>query len=421
MMSTGRPLNPIAPARCQMAGKRAQLEILLVLLVIAIAPATAQTFGALHKFSGAGDGGFPPASVIRDARGNLYGVAAIGGAFDYGVVFKLDRAGKESVLHSFAAADGSDPEAGLIQDSEGNLYGTTSYGGTSEGGACRHGCGTVFKIDKAGKETVLYAFTGKEDGGIPTTALIRDGAGNFYGTTDYGGIPCVYGCGVVFKLDKSGKETVLYSFKGGTDGASPSSALVMDASGNLYGTTSYGGDPTCRCGVVFKLDKRGKETVLHRFTGDPDGYFPNGLVQDGAGNFYGITSVGGMFSCYVGNCGIVFMLDRSHKETILYAFTGGADGAHPSSLIRDSAGNLYGATTGGGNTQNECDPDGCGTIFKLDTGGKLTVLHTFEGPDGFYPIGLTMDATGNFYGASVVGGKPGCGGYGCGVIFKLTP
>ena len=115
----------------------------------------------------------------------------------------------------------------------------------------------------------------------------------------------VYGCGVVFKLSQKWKgDRPLFSFKGGTDGASPSSALVMDASGNLYGTTSYGGDPTCRCGiVVFKLDKRGKETVLHRFTGDPDGYFPNGLVQDGAGNFYGITSVGGMFSCYVGNCG----------------------------------------------------------------------------------------------------------------------
>jgi uncharacterized repeat protein (TIGR03803 family) len=409
-----------------MAGDRLLLAVLFVLWVGA-GPAIAQTFRVLYKFSGAGDGYSPQGSIIRDVRGNLYGVTAVGGAFDDGVVFRLDRAAKESVLHSFTAADGSQPEAGLIRDTEGSLYGTTTYGGTPEGGGCRHGCGTVFKIDRTDKETVLYAFTGKADGGIPSAALILDRAGDFYGTTVYGGKVSSqnFGYGVVFKLNNAGKETVLHSFSGGTDGAFPSSALTRDRAGNLYGTTLQGGDAFCGyppgCGVVFKLDQTGKETVLHRFTADPDGEFPTTLIRDGAGNLYGITEVGGKFSCIGPGCGVVFKLDKLGRETVLYSFTGGADGAHPSSLIRDSMGNLYGTTLSGGKNENGCPSDGCGVVFKLDAGGRLTVLHSFTGTGGSYPAGLTMDGAGNFHGTAILGGKPGCGGYGCGVIFKLAP
>ena len=427
MKSKEKSQDPICPARRRMAGDRFLLAVLFVLSVGA-APAIAQTFTVLYRFSGAGDGYSPWGSVIRDARGNLYGVTAVGGAFDYGVVFRLDGAGKESVLHSFTAADGSLPQAGLIRDAEGSLYGTTTYGGTPEGGGCRHGCGTAFKIDSANKETVLHAFTGKADGAIPSAALILDRAGNFYGTTVYGGKVSSqnFGYGVVFKLNSAGKETVLHTFNGVPDGAFPSSPLTRDRAGNLYGTTMQGGDESCGyppgCGVVFKLDKTGKETVLHRFTADPDGEFPSCLIRDEAGNLYGITAAGGKFSCTIGpGCGVVFKIDKSGRETILYNFTGEADGAHPSSLIRDSVGNLYGTTTSGGKNVNGCRPDGCGTVFKLDAGGQLTVLHSFTGTGGNYPTGLTMDGAGNFYGTALVGGKPGCGGSGCGVIFKLAP
>jgi uncharacterized repeat protein (TIGR03803 family) len=427
MMSKTRPQHSIAPTRRRAAGDGLLLAILLVLSVIAAAPAAAQTFRVLHKFSGAEDGSSPPASVVRDARGNLYGVATGGGAFGYGVVFKLNTTGKERVLHPFSAGDGLSPEAGLVRDSAGNLYGTTLYGGTSEGGKCDYGCGTVFKIDRTGKETVLYAFTGGADGGAPVANLVRDELGNLFGTAVAGGGStfCHFGCGVVFMLNKAGKETVLYAFTGKADGGEPQGTLIRDQAGNLYGTAVIGGDAICSCGVVFKMTPGPKGqwsyTVLHSFTGNPDGDRPTSLVRGEAGNLYGTTDEGGTFSCPdQPGCGVVFKLDESGKETILYNFTGGADGTGPTSLIRDNAGSLYGAATSGGNQENACF-SGCGTLFKLDTGGILMVLHSFSGPDGSYPVGLTMNGAGNFYGTALNGGKPGCGGYGCGVIFKLAP
>jgi uncharacterized repeat protein (TIGR03803 family) len=254
--------------------------------------------------------------VIRDSVGNLYGTTGGGGTFGFGTVFKLDTSGKETVLYSFTGgADGEFPEAGLVRDVAGNLYSTTIFGGTS--GNCNGGCGTVFKLDTTGKETVLYSFR-NGDGAYPNS-VIRDSAGNLYGTT-YGGGPPSFcfgsGCGVVFKVDTTGKETVLYTFTGGADGANPYAGLVRDAKGNLYGTTSYGGDmAACKggCGVVFKLDKTGKETVLHRFMG-ADGASPYaGLVRDAKGNIYGTTFTGGDLTCvvYVGGCGVVFKLGIS--------------------------------------------------------------------------------------------------------------
>jgi len=181
-----------------------------------------------------------------------------------------------TVLYELGGKHGIFPAAGLIEDEKGNFYSTTENGGTSNG--CVDGCGTVFKLDKTGKETVLYSFTGGADGAIPIAGLIRDEAGNLYGTTDGGGAS---GNGTVFKLDANGKETVLHSFAGGADGADPHAGLIRDAAGNLYSVTVGGG--TSNRGTVFKLDTNGQETVLYTFTGGADGGFPEDrLIRDAA-------------------------------------------------------------------------------------------------------------------------------------------
>src|ERR1022692_13994 len=220
--------------------------------------------------------------------------------------------------------------------------------------------------------SVLYSFMGGADGFGPNSGLVRDAAGNFYGTTMAGG---AYDLGTVFKLDKTGKETVLYTFIGGTDGAEPVAGLARDAAGNLYGTTLYGGvtgtecqrqgEPT-GCGVVFKLDETGKETVLYTFFGGKDGAEPGTLRWDAAmGNLYGATAYGGgtakecpqQANGFTG-CGTVFKLDSNNEETILHSFTGGTEGRFPGLGLRDTAGNLYGTTGEGGSM-------GCGVVFKL--------------------------------------------------------
>jgi uncharacterized repeat protein (TIGR03803 family) len=220
----------------------------------------------LHSFDGA-DGAVPYAGLVRDAAGNLYGTTVGGGASGNGVVFKLDTTGHETVLHSFAGypTDGASPYVGfLLRDTAGNLYGNTFYGGA-------FGDGVVFKLDTTGMETILYTFTGSKDGGNPYRALLPNTAGTLWGTTFYGGTsPCgSQGCGVVFRLGTTGHETVLHSFAGSpTDGAFPDAALVRDAAGNLYGTTVFGG--AAGCGVIFKLDTTGTETVLTALTARTD-------------------------------------------------------------------------------------------------------------------------------------------------------
>src|SRR5271156_6257968 len=167
-----------------------------------------------------------------------------------------------SLLHNFTGPpDGANSAAGLVEDAVGNLYGTTSQGGIT-GGACGSvGCGIVFKMDQSGNETVLHSFDGQPDGASPLAGLVLDAAGNMYGTTSLGGTA---NFGTVFKLDSTGTETVLYSFAGGPDGADPVADLVLDAAGNLLGTTSMGG--TSGAGTVFKLDSTGKESVLYTFS-----------------------------------------------------------------------------------------------------------------------------------------------------------
>jgi uncharacterized repeat protein (TIGR03803 family) len=370
----------------------------------------------LYSFTGGSDGANPYAGVVRDSDGNLYGTTYSGGVTTgkcatlfpsgCGVVFKLDAASHETVLYSFTGgADGSGPPAGVILDSAGNLYGTTSSGGPAN-------AGVVYKLDAAGHETVLYSFTGGVDGRWPSFGLlVRDSAGNLYGTTESGG-PA--NAGVVYKLDAAGNETVLYGFTRGVDGGGPEAGVIRDPAGNLYGTTTGAGSPVCLCGVVYKLDASGHQTVLHTFTG-PDGGNPafGSVTLDSAGNLYGTT--------YSGGSGVVYKLDATGQETVLYSFGGGVDGGGPyAGVILDSAGNLYGTARYGG--ESGCppsgEPSGCGVVYKLDATGNETVVYAFTpGPDGKSPFsGVVRDSAGNLYGTTSNGGDAACR---CGVVYKL--
>ena len=367
----------------------AELAVVFVTIFIAAQPANAQTFSVLYAFQRGTDGETPTGDLITDESGNLYGTTEDGG-LGYGTVFRLDPNGKETVLHSFTSSDGAYPFAGLVRDAAGNLYGTTFQGGTGYGG-------TVFKLDPNGIVTVLHNFAGS-DGYHPYGVLIRDGAGNLYGTTGYGGSN---GYGIVFKLNEAGKETTLYNFTGGADGGNPIAELVRDHEGNFFGTTSVGGGGACSggCGTVFELSKTGKETTVYRFLGSPDGAFPfAGVVRGPSGDFYGTTFDGGNPGCTANGpgCGTVFRVNLSGRENVLYRFkeTEG-DGLPDGGLVRDSAGRLYGTTLG--------------TVFKLDKQGKQTVLHRFTGGEdgGFLLGGLLLDSTGNLYGTAGAGGTYG--------------
>lgn len=316
------------------------------------------------------DGKLPGGVLVRDAAGNLYGTTNEGGALaanggsGAGTVFKVDTTGHETVLYSFCSAglpnctDGSFPaNSSLVMDAAGNLYGTTSAGGA-------HGGGTVFMVSSLGSETVLYSFcsnSGCTDGGDPAAGVILAGL-NMYGTTVSGG---THGFGTVFKVEVGGNETVLYDFcseANCSDGASPFSGLMQDASGNLYGTTQGGGTGVHNPGgTVFKIDSSGHETVLYSFCSqggdtctDGGGPYNTPLVQDAMGNLYGTTRIGGApgvyASDYASGAGTVFQVDLLGNETVLHSFGSTyADGLFPQGgLVMDAAGNLYGTTTGGG-------------------------------------------------------------------------
>ena len=355
----------------------------------------------LYTFTGGADGLWPFAGVIQDSAGNLYGTTQRGGSTGSGVVYKLDKAGHQTVLYSFkGGTDGGSPFAGVIRDPAGNLYGTTLYGGI--GVPCDGGCGVVFKLDTAGHETPLYAFTGYADGGTPYAGVILDLAGNLYGTASAG---LQANNGVVYKLKSAGQQTVLYTFPFGTDGENPKAGLIRDAAGNLYGTTYEGG--TAGAGTVFKLDPTGQETVLHNFTGLDDGGYPqSNLILDESGNLYGTARAGS------GRAGVVFRVDTSGNETVLYGFTGGDDGHNPlGGVVFDSAGNLYGTTHSGGFAN-------AGVVFKLDPAGQETVLYNFRGgADGHSPVaGVILDSAGNLYGTTSAGGADNAG-----VVYMVNP
>ena len=457
-------------SREQTARVTIPLALLLIMMVAVVAaksihaqctrscgqPPPHDAFSVLHNFTGAPDGANSVARLVEDAAGNFYGTTSQGGitggacgSVGCGIAFKVDQVGNETVLHSFAGQpDGATPLAGLVLDAAGNMYGTTSLGGMTN-------LGTVFKLDSTGTETVLYSFTGEpDDGAQPAGDLVLDATGNLLGTTSLGGIA---GAGTVFKLDSAGKESALYSFGGEPDGSTPMAGLILDDKGNMYGTTFEGGAGPCNvpkrdrstphatCGVVFELDTTGTETVLHSFTGEPDGANPAGdLVRDATGNLYGTTAAGGIVCIIIApalpgqgpstefNCGTVFKLDPTGKETLLHTFNGAPDGAIPDgALILDVAGNLYGTTSQGG--AGGCwvssgfvgsENLGCGSIFEVATAGSATVLYSFTGTglDWAPKAGLALDPSGNVFGTTTQGGVAGgeCTDFGCGVVFKFA-
>jgi hypothetical protein len=348
------------------------------------------------------------------------------------------QAQTEKVLHTFSGIpDGQYPTGGLLRNSAGNLYGITSEGGASGCGFA--GCGAIFESSLlAGQwtEKILYAFPGGAGGSQPEGNLVADTAGNFYGVTDVGGSAH----GLVYELihnsDGSWTPSVLYTFTGGSDGANPIVGLVFDKAGNLYGTTQFGGDTSCGfsgCGVVFELSPTTSgpwnETILHTFEGS-DGEDPQApLIFDAAGNLYGSTAEGGTVSssCSIG-CGVIFKMTRSSSgswtQKIIHTFNGSNGGGPMGNLIFDSAGNLYGTASYGGNVA-DCDKDGCGLVFELSlTSGVWKQIRefSFNGTNGATPYaGLTLSSAGHIVGTTYAGGNLSCATSGCGVVFRLTP
>lgn len=310
-----------------------------------------------------------------------------------------------TVLHTFSGFDGSGPDGTLAMDGAGNLYGTTYFGGANDNGA-------IFKLTPSGEETVLFSggAAGNSTGAFPVYGVILE-KGNIFGllqaSPEGGGE-------IVGRV--AGKKKILYDF--GTCVTNcyvpslPEGGLLQDSSGNLYGVTYFGGVKgqglECEargCGTVYKFDTSGNFHVLYAFTGGADGAYPYGsLIEDAAGNLYGATTSGGDLSCPQGlfttGCGVVFKLAPNGKLTVLHTFTGEADGAGPmGALVMDGAGDLYGAAQVGGDASCS-NGNGCGTLFKITAGGEFSVLYAFtDNADSSEPNGnMVMDPEGNLYG-----------------------
>jgi uncharacterized repeat protein (TIGR03803 family) len=375
--------------------KKFVLAIMVLVWAVAMQPAQAQHFHVLHEFQdGPKDGATPSGGLVRDQIGNLYGTTGFGGPSQKGVVYKIDSTGAERILFAFDGANGSLPRSGLILDQAGNLYGTAGGGPNDEG--------VIFKISPSGEETVLFDFPSKLPIGpiFPSGGLLLDKRGNLYGATTLGGNGnCIDGCGTIYRLDTAGKVRMLHQFTGGADGLSPIGSLIADANGNLYGVAQVGGDFNCSterfpgegCGAVFKIAKNGKFTVLHAFHGGKDSDLPQGglLLNPADGKLYGAATGDGNVG------GVLFRISTTGQYKVVHRFTG-TDGFGPNGvLISDEGGNIYGTTMGGGS-------HGLGTAFEVNPAGHLTVLHSFTGGrDGLSPLpGLTRDPAGNLFGAA---------------------
>jgi uncharacterized repeat protein (TIGR03803 family) len=345
----------------------------------------------------------------------------------------------ESVIYKFKGGnDGAGPSGTLVFDGAGNLYGTTLTGGSDL--CNNEGCGTVFELSPNSNggwtETVLYRFAGSTDVQQPASGVIFDADGNLYGA---GGGGCIEECnGVIFKLAPSGDgiwtESILYNFLGGLDGSAPS-AVIFDGTGNLLGTTASGGGPNtiCDCGTVYQLSPSSSgswtKTVLYSFDDGLGGGSPSSPVMfDKNGNLFGETYDGGSFACPQSGCGVVYELtpeSGSWKFSVAHTFNGvnGAKGAQPSGgLGMDSQGNIYGMTGNGGDLTCN-NGNGCGTVFELSprTGGGFAfgMLYAFTGATGADPNGgVIADAAGNLYGTTFAGGASACN---CGVVFAIEP
>lgn len=371
----------------------------------------------LYSFTGGYDGGNAAGGLAFDRTGDLYGTTVVGGDANCGTVFKLAPNGSswhESVSYSFSCyGDGKNPHGGVIFY-RGDLDGTTVAGGT--GGTCTgDGCGVVFQLTPKRLNT-LYDFTGGNDGFGPGGGLTPDSAGHLFGTTPDGGASSE---GVVYEVSRNGRhwhQHVLHAFTGGKDGGVGSLGSLLYASPALYGVAELGG--AHGAGTVYKITPTGsggwKFATLYAFKGTPDAGYPyGGLVADASGNLFGTTYYGG-----ANGAGAVYELVRNkrggYRERVLYSFKGGSDGSYSTStLIFGTSGSLYGTTSSGGGS---CD---CGTIFSVDPKtGAESVVHAFGASgDGAYPYyGMTADAGGNLYGTTVAGGNGNQG-----TVFEFTP
>lgn len=403
------------------------------------------------------NGGGDDAGLTIDASGNIWGISAVGGAYGYGNVFQLTRSTNgqltQTVLYSFTGgSDGGTPidKDGPLIDSERNLYGTTFIGGA-------YNSGTVFKLTRSStgwQENVLWNFTCGNDGCGPEASVAFDFAGNLYGTTYEGG-PGGSGYGTVFELSPDGSgnwnETTLHVFSGAGDGAGPLSSLVVDRSGNIFGTASAGGfyvvgqgcdfSGLFGCGVVFELSKKASgdwaEQVLYAFKGGHDGAYPfSRLVRDTSGNIYGDTQLAGDLLCFDAGCGTVFRLAPPKSSggpwslTTLHIFSGGNDGGQPDTIMLGAiTGAVYGTTFAGGKGQCGLEfTPGCGTVYRLAPTAQgnwnFELLYSFTGKsDGGVPSSITF-AGSTVYITTGAGGMYGIGGvcpFGtCGTIFELS-
>lgn len=362
------------------------------------------------------DGAAPEDGPIA-VNGQLFGTTVLGGSASSGTIFQLDpTTGTETVLYNFqGGTDGWEPQAGLVYH-RGELFGTTDWGGNT-GCLNQVGCGTVFRFNiKTGKHVVLYTFSGGSDGGTPTPGNLVYLNGKLYGTTWGGGAS---GLGTVYSVDaKTGNETVLHSFAGGTDGAYPQSGLTY-ANGLLYGQAFTGGNNGCvgsfgtGCGIVFAMDPTtGAETILHVFGNTPDGALPWGNLAYENGALYGATYSGG--DKY--GDGTIFSVDvATGTESVLYTFSG-TDGSLGDGVIYHN-GHLYGSTLNGGPCQGGCY--NYGDVFQYDLAtGKEKVLFTFSNDgNGGLPYGRLLYSNRALYGTTMQAGAT-CS---CGTLFKIKP
>lgn len=405
-------------------GLSGTLAVVFVALGLCVRVQGAPKYKVLHAFGAGSDGAGLWSSVVLDKRGDLFGTTSGGGTHKGGTAFKLRPRGgggwAETILYDFNSysGDGAGPFGGVTLAPSGSLYGTTEVGGGPDDS------GTVFELTHGSSgwvEKILYSFgTRKDDGGDPTAGLVMDKAGNLYGTNPKGGARNGNG-GTAFKLTPDGdgwQETLLHRFIKKGDGGGAYAGVILDSGGNLYGTTEGGG--AYDGGAVYEVEYAAtgwQEKLLHSFAVNyKDGHTPRlgALVMDASGSLYGTTAGGGCCG------GVIFKLtpgsDGSWKETILYQFQGGALGFEAGAgVVMDKSGNLYGTTIAGG---SEC---GCGVVYKLAPGSKgkwtYTVLHTFQGNDGAQPdANLILDDKGNLYGTTATGGANGSG-----VVFELTP
>jgi hypothetical protein len=418
---------------------------------------SANPFGAssaniVYDFVG-GSGGANPKTPPMPYNGMLYGTASEGGygaVGSGGVVYEFDPSNEsERLVYAFCNyPNDACGISGRLTSFRNRLYGTSWSGGSST--ACPNGtqphgeqCGTVYEIDPAtGSERVVFNFTGQQTGFEPQVGLTPYG-GLLYGVAPNGGrTRCkAYGgnCGLVFAIDPSlGTERIVYRFRGGSDGWSPSTALAL-RNGKFYGTTTFGGTgkacPTfgygpIGCGTIFELDpKTASERVVYSFKGGKDGYFPQWDLTLIGGSFYGVTMQGGGYGCGGSGCGTVFELQSNGTERIVHAFSGHADGFRPFGTIAELSGTIYGVTGmgGTGKCQNPggYPGPGCGTVFAVSASGEFSSVYSFKGiPDGQWPEAITSFDNA-LYGVTLLGGNangldcPPSGG--CGTIFKITP